>query len=837
MANKEIKGISIQIGADTTPLDKALSEVNSKALKTQNELTKVNKLLKFDTKNTELLAQKQQLLTNQISNTKEKLDKLKGAEAEVQDQFKKGKITEEQYRAYQREIQETTNKLKYYEDQLKETGRQTSTFAQKIDVASEKLSKIGTKMTSVGKGITTKLTVPLLAVGGACAKMSMDFEDSMAQINTLLDNDKHLNSYKNKILEVSNKTGIAADVMSKGMYQAISSLGDNGKETEKIFSTMANSARAGGAEVSESVSLISAGMKGYGNINDKTAKKISDIAFTTAKLGVTTFPEMASSMQALFPLSSSLGLSMEELFGSMATLTGVTGNTSEVSTQLKAVMSGLMKPTKAMGELIQKYGYNNAQAMIESEGLSGVLQILQKETGGQSDKMAQLFGSTEALTAMTALTGQNLSDFETKMKSMKDATGATDEALKKVDKPRGQNLKKSLNKLKNTAIQLGEVLSPMIENISNLITSISEKFEKLSPKAKEAIVKIGLIAMAIGPLLVIGGKMAMGISKIIELGTLLAPVLAGLSASVIATIGVVIVVVAGLIAIGVLLYKNWDKIMEKAHELKEKVCEKFEEIKSKIHEVCNNIAEKWEDFKQKTAEKFQNIKQAIIQPFTDVKQNVLEKVEALKTSLAEKWDSIKVTAKDKFESVKNFIVDPINRAKEIVSEKLEDIKNFFSNLKISEIKIPHIKLPHFKLDGEFSLKNMTVPKLSVTWNAQGAIFTKPYIFGNQGVGEAGPEAVLPISKLAGIMADTLNKMQVKNSVVVKVINEQEQMANKRLESNQKQIITMLERYLPEYLNALDVSVVLDDKTLVGKLTPKVDSRLGSSYKRKVRGNV
>lgn len=95
----------------------------------------------------------------------------------------------------------------------------------------------------------------------------------------------------------------------------------------------------------------------------------------------------------------------------MATLTGVTGNTAEVTTQMKGLFTGLLKPTDSMSKLMQKYGYQNGQAMIKSEGMSGVLKILQKETGGQSDKMAKLFSNSRALTAAIALTGSQYDTF------------------------------------------------------------------------------------------------------------------------------------------------------------------------------------------------------------------------------------------------------------------------------------------------------------------------------------------------------------------------------------------------------------------------------------------
>ena len=306
-----------------------------------------------------------------------------------------------------------------------------STAQTSLDTLEKKFESASQKFEAASKKFAP-ISAAVAGVGAASGKMALDFEDSMANVNTLLDDPSHLEGYKNAVRRISDNTGLSLETMSAGMYQAISSLGDGGEETERIFTTMARSAKAGGAEVSDSVALISAGMKGYNDVSNETAQKISDLAFQTAKLGVTTFPEMAKSMQPLFPLANSLNLSYEELFGSMATLTGVTGNTAEVSTQLKAVFSNLMAPTTAMQGVIEKYGYSSGQAMLESEGLAGMLKIVQNETGGQADKMAELFSSTEAVTAMTALTGSQFDTFNDKLGQMSDAAGATNAAYEKL---------------------------------------------------------------------------------------------------------------------------------------------------------------------------------------------------------------------------------------------------------------------------------------------------------------------------------------------------------------------------------------------------------------------
>lgn len=355
-------------------------------------------------------------------------------------------------------------------------------------------------MSSFGSSLTKNVTAPILATLGATGKMADTFEKDMGQVNTLLDNKEHLQKYKDTAIQVSNDTGIALGTVSKGVYQTISSIGDLGKKTQDIFSISARAAKGGGASVAESVALISSGMKGYDSVNVKTAQSISDMAFMTQKLGVTTYKELASSMQPLFPLGKSLNVSYQELFGSMATLTGVTGNTAEVTTQMKGLFTGLLKPTDSMSKLMQKYGYQNGQAMIKSEGMSGVLKILQKETGGQSDKMAKLFSNSRALTAAIALTGSQYDTFREKTKKMNQASGATEKALKDM-KTSTSDIRKAINSAKNSLTVFGssvlKVVAPSITTGATKLANFAKKFSKLNPETQKFIVRMALTVAAV----------------------------------------------------------------------------------------------------------------------------------------------------------------------------------------------------------------------------------------------------------------------------------------------------------------------------------------------------
>ena len=141
MANKGIKGITIEIGGDTTKLEKALSGVNGKVRNTQAELREVNKLLKMDPKNTEALAQKQTLLSDAIEETKEKLDILKTAERQVQEQFQRGEVSEEQYRALKREIEKTSLELEDLEEAARQTDKAVEELGKSSALSGEELKK------------------------------------------------------------------------------------------------------------------------------------------------------------------------------------------------------------------------------------------------------------------------------------------------------------------------------------------------------------------------------------------------------------------------------------------------------------------------------------------------------------------------------------------------------------------------------------------------------------------------------------------------------------------------------------------------------------------------
>lgn len=553
-------------------------------------------------------------------------------------------------------------------------------------------TKCGRSMIKTGDALTRKVTLPIVAAATASSKLYMDFEKSMAQINTLLDDDTHLKSYENSVLKVSDELGIKATTTAEGLYQTISVLGDHGETTEKTFAIMARSAKAGGAEVVDAVNMIATAMNGYGETSDATAQRISDLSFKTVKLGKTTFPELANSMSPLFPLAHSLGISYEELYATMSTATtSFAGNTAEASTQIKGLMTGFLKPSKDMAALIDKAGYSSGAAMIKAEGLAGALKIVQKEAG--DDGMSKYFGNVRGLTAALGLSGSGMEKYEKHLKEMQNASGATGDALSKMGDTDMAKWNKALVKAQNAGIKFGQAvlpaITPLVEKLGDAVSKAADWFSGLSEGQQQMIVKSLAIAAAAGPVIKllgvgatkVGGLLGMvsKFGKALDSGktamqalTTVMPV-AGRIVSVFAKLGSTFMALGGpwlllisAIAIGaVLIYKNWDKIRPHLQP----IIDLFNAAKAKLGAFKNAAVDKLNAAKEKFIElkaKAGELKEGIQSRFESMKEKIGSFRDRAASAMSSASNSIKsfmVSCQSSTSGVKGYLGGLINFVK------------------------------------------------------------------------------------------------------------------------------------------------------------------------------
>lgn len=342
-----------------------------------------------------------------------------------------------------------------------------------------------------------------LALGTIAAKAAVKFEKEMANVSTLLDGDvkKRISELGENVKQLAKDTGTSTSLLTDGLYQVVSAFGDSAASMG-ILETASKGAAAGNATVTDSVNLLAAVTKGYGDTSEEAALKASDLAFLTVKLGQTSFPELASSMGKVIPLAATMKVSQEELFGAMATLTGVTGGTAEVTTQLRGAIQGFMQPSKQMADVLKKLGYENGQVALESEGLGGILNSLKDAVGGNEIAFAGLFGSVEAKSAVLALTGAQAENFAEKVKAMGDAAGSTEEAFVRQQ----ATVSAMWAKIKVSAdvlfISLGEKLLPVLSTLLGFVLANLPAMEATFDKVFSAIsAVISVLADGIGILI------------------------------------------------------------------------------------------------------------------------------------------------------------------------------------------------------------------------------------------------------------------------------------------------------------------------------------------------
>ena len=498
MAGGRIKGITIEIGGDTTPLQKALSGVNKSLKQTQSALRDVNKLLKLDPKNTELLRQKQELLGRAIGDSEEKLAKLK----EASEQMAKGGITDQnrqQYENLQREIiatEQEVKKLKAEQDKLANS---------KLDQLGSQFEQIGKKISSVGDSMTKKVTVPLLALGTA----------SIAAFN---DVDKGMDA-------VVKKTGATGDELEE-MQEIVKDLGT---EIPSSFEDIGNAV----GEVNTRF-----GVTGQ-DLDDLSAKflKFAQVNDTD----VTSAVDNTQKVLAAFGMDASEAGALLDTFTAVGQRTGLSMDTMtnlmiKSGAQLQEMGLDAYQAANFLGDM-EKSGIDVTQSMTamqkalkyaakEGKPLTTVLtdfDELMKSNASETEKLNaayEIFG-TKTGAAMYQAAKKGTVAFDQLGKSIDDNMGVLDQTFEGTLDGTDQ-LKLSFNALKEAGAEvgaaIGDTLAPMLKKAAEALRRFSKWFKNLSPQTKELITKLGMLAAAAGPILSVAGRIGTKVGSLIKQG-------------------------------------------------------------------------------------------------------------------------------------------------------------------------------------------------------------------------------------------------------------------------------------------------------------------------------
>ena len=265
---------------------------------------------------------------------------------------------------------------------------------------------------------------------GVAVLAARDFEQGMGQIATLIPGQtERLDDLRGTVHDLASEFGVTDKAGLQGaVYETISAFGDSVETVDRMKVALMG-AKAGGTDAASALALLSATTKGYGDTSADALGKASDLAFLTVKLGQTDFPQLARSIGQVVPIAADLKVSQEELFGVMATATGVTGNASQVSTQLRSALAGLMRPTETMAGLYEDLGVKGGHALIAQHGLQGALDLVREHSTAAEVPMAKYFESVEAVGLVSNLTSTSSERLSSNILAMNGAAGATEEAF------------------------------------------------------------------------------------------------------------------------------------------------------------------------------------------------------------------------------------------------------------------------------------------------------------------------------------------------------------------------------------------------------------------------
>lgn len=765
----QIRGVTIEIGGDTTKLQTALKGVENKLKDTQNALRDVNKLLKLDPGNVELLTQKQKALNDSFKASEEKLKILEEAAEEAYGTMVSGADGgKKQYDAIQREIIATKQEMERLTGEMKNFG---SVAAQQVAAAGEKIKDLGGKIEKVGTGLTKYVTAPIVAAGAASVAAFNEVDEGLDIIVKKTGaTGKALKDMEDRAKNLA--TSIPTDFQTAGeaIGEVNTRFGLTGQELEDLSAKFIKFAQLNDTSVSSSIDNVQAAMAAF-NLDASMAGVTLDILNKAGQDTGTSLDKLTGDLTTNAAALQEMGFSIQGATGFLANLNKNGLDSGTVLTGMKKALQNATKDGKSMSQALNEMQRSIIGAKSETKAMQ---------------KATELFGSKAAPTLVKALREGRLS-FDDIANSVKDWSFSVENTFEQTLDPIDE-FKTALNELKIIGMELVEAAAPMIKTLADMlktaIGNIRKWWEGLSPLAQETIVKAGAIAAAVGPVLIVVGKVASAVGSIMTLGPKLLGVIDTVKTAVTALWGVlaanpiaaVIAAVAALVAGFIYLWNTsedfrqfwinlWDGIKAVAEKAAKAIVAIWEGLKTAAKTIWEGIKEGISNAADATGEvleeKWGRIKQAYEEHGGGMTGIAAGFVQAIKEKLTLGFDLINKLTGGKLDSFKEKVTGIFNDVKEFIRNTIEKIKDFFN----FKWELPKIPLPHFKIEGDFSIVPPRVPHITVDWYKKamenGMILNSPTIFGASGNkllggGDAGPEAVVGVDSLRKMIASAVS---------------------------------------------------------------------------------
>lgn len=837
MASTKVRGITIELGADTTGLSKALKSVNSEISATQKQLKDVERLLKLDPKNTELLEQKQRLLGERIGETKTKLDALKEAQKQVGEELEKTGKGQEQYDALTREIASCENELKNLEKQADKTYQ----VFEKIAAAGEKMKEVGGKIEDAGKSLRYVSAAAAGLLTGI-VKTTAEFDASMSKVAAISGAaGDEFDALREKAREMGATTKFTATESAEAMnYMAMA-----GWKTEDMLSGISgimNLAAASGEELATTSDIVTDALTAFG-LTAKDSSRFADILASAASNANTNVAMMGESFKYVAPVAGSLGYTAEDIAIALGLMANSGIKASMAGTSLRNIFNRMAKPTKESAAAMQRLGlsiddgaghmysfreimdqiregfveinmpieeYDRrvelldeqlAEGTIKQKKYAEALEELNKEAfgaaGAEKARAAAMLGGTRAMSGLLAIANASEEDYKKLTEAIdnssqafartKDGVIPLNEALASgveiLETYQGSAEAMAGTMLDNTAGQTEILKSQLQELAISIGDTLTPALSDLISKAQGFVDKLNGMddgtKKAMGSILIFTAVLSPLLIIVGKLTTAIGSLMqafGNLGAAIGTSAGVIALVIAWIAAFAAAVYMA----VEHADKFAIAWDQTWAKIKGFFESGTEFIREKTGAFGEMFATVIEST-QTIFRGFINHMHGLVETLAGLITG---DWDrmlkGMKLALFGYVDEMVGFIAASIN----LVIGRLNQVIEIFNKLASLDIS----RIPLF------------TPRISEKWAgglAEGGVVSNGY---SALVGEAGPE----ILTVAG------------GSATVTPLTSA---------GGDTNVIGLLETYLP-YLAAGN-TLVLDSGALVGGIAPDMNVALGT----------
>ena len=493
MANKNIRGLTVEIDGNTVKLQSALKDTEKSIRSVESDLKSVNQMLKFDPTNTDLLRQKQELLGKAVEENKDKLETLKKAQQQLKDAGVSE--TSSEYIALQQEIQKT-------ETHTKNLQKQMSNLPASVQAAAKELEKVGNKSVELGTSLTKNVTAPIVAVGTASV---VAFNEVDGALDILIQktgaSGEALTDLEDVTKDIASRVPSDFDTIASAVGEVNTRFGLTGDTLNEVSEQFVKFAKLNNTDVSTAIDQTQKSLSAFGLSADQASHVLDVMNAVSQQTGVNV-DQLSSGLIQNATAFQEMGLNIDQSIALM-------GQMEMSGADISTVMGGLRKALK--NATADGKDMNTALAELEDSILNGADGM----TGLQ--KAYELFGN-KAPEIYNAIKNGSLS-FQDLADMAVNADGSVSETFLSMQDG-GDQMTLVMQNLKMAGAELGdeimEALAPILQELITIIKSVTEWFGGLSDGQKRMILVIASLVAAIGPALVIFGKVALGVKAIID---------------------------------------------------------------------------------------------------------------------------------------------------------------------------------------------------------------------------------------------------------------------------------------------------------------------------------